>query len=86
LTVIGGQHCNHKVVPLIRVALWFPRPHLLQTSEPVGVLLATVQFPLIACAFGLAIRRWRAGWVLAGLLAVDALDAGMVMATFGPPR
>ena len=86
LTVIGGRHCDHKVVPLIRVALWFPLPYLLRANELIGVVLAMIQFPLLACVFAFAIRRWQERWVLVAFLAVYALYAGIVIAILGPPR
>ena len=86
LTVLGSHYCNHKIVPLVRLALWFPLPYLLHANEIPGVLLAWLQFPLLACLFVLAIRRWRARWVLAVFAAAYGLYAVAVIARLGPPR
>jgi len=86
LTVIGAHYCNHKILPLIRLALWFPLPYLLHADSIPGVLLALVQFPLLAGIFALAIRHWRARSVLIEFLIVYALYAATVIAIIGSPR
>ena len=86
LTVLGAHYCNHKVVPTIRIALWFPLPYLLGVYSVPGVFLALVQFPLLACFFALVIRRWRARWVLTALIAAYGLYAAVILARLGPLR
>lgn len=86
LTVLGTHYCNHKVVPLVRLALWFPLPHLLHASGIPGVLLAWLQFPLLACLFAFAIRRWPASWVLAAFVTAYGMYAAVVLVRLGPPR
>ena len=86
MAVIGAHYCNHKVVPLIRVALWFPLPFLLHASGILGLCLGLVQFLLLAGIFARAIRRWATLWVLATFLIAYGLYAAIVFATFGPWR
>jgi hypothetical protein len=87
LTVLGAHYIwNHKVVPLVRLALWFPLPYLLHANEIPGLLLSVVQFPLLAWAFALAIRRRRVSGVLIIFVLVYALYAVAVIAILGPPR
>lgn len=86
LTILGCNYCKYKILPLIRLALWFPLPYLLGANELLGVILAFLQFPLLACVFVLATRRWRVGWVFASFVVVYALYAGVVIAIHGPPR
>jgi hypothetical protein len=87
LTALGSHYCwNHKVIPLVRLALWFPFPYLLRANEVPGLLLSVIQFPVLASVFSLAIRRWRARWVLAVFVLAYALYAAVVIAILGPPR
>ncbi|MDR3458441.1 MAG: hypothetical protein P4N60_13400 [Verrucomicrobiae bacterium] len=85
LAGLGLRACDYKIVPLIRIALWFPLPYLLH-AESTLVLLALIQFPLLVCIFALAIRRWRVVWVLMAFIMVYALYACVVIAKLGPPR
>jgi hypothetical protein len=86
LTVVGSHYCNHKIIPLIRLALWFPLPYLLNVNGGPGVLLAWVQFPLLAFAFSLAIRRWPVRWVLAAIVIGYLAYAAVIIALIGPIR
>jgi len=86
LTIVGCQKCDYKIVPTIRLALWFPLPYLLGAYSIPGILLSLIQFPLLAGVFALAIRRWRVRWVLATFVGIYALYAFMVITKLGPPR
>jgi hypothetical protein len=77
---------NHKDTPPVRFALWCPFAYLLNITDFGGLFLSLIQFPLLACAFALAIRRWPARWVLATFLATYGLYAAVIIAKLGPPK
>lgn len=59
---MGGfkEVCAYKWVPPERIALWFPVLLIFQLPLELRLLVCLAQFPMLATAFSLGVRRWKA--------------------------
>jgi hypothetical protein len=84
---IGGlqQVWFYKWVPPQRIAIWFPLLLIFRLPEEFSRLsVCIVQFPLLATAFSIGIRRWRIIPTLCAVLLGYALCVAVAFATIKP--
>jgi hypothetical protein len=80
-TVIGWSHSlMYKEPPLVPLALWFPLIVIAGAREFAALTLSLIQFPLFASVFALGVRRWPIMRVLAVVVSVYGLLAGIAFA------
>lgn len=71
---------SHKIVPRVQLAFWFPTIVITNPRGLDSVALSLIQFPLLATAFALGIRRWPVGRVATVLAVVYALLVQIALA------
>ena len=85
-TILGFQQVwLYKSVPPQRIALWFPALLILRLPEEFSrLLLCLVQFPILAAAFSIGIRRWKITPTLCAVVLSYALIVAVAFAMIKP--
>jgi len=86
LTAVGWQQVMIHYVQMstVKLALYFPFLVLVGTRDFGAVLLSFIQWPLLAGAFALGLRRWKSGVVLGAVGAIYALAVVVALIILRP--